>query len=143
MSLHLPAARAGGLSSLIDGAAAIMVQARSSAEVLEARDVAKDACDPRKKAARLSKAKGAHDTLIAAAHRAQADALGIEAQAKRRLADEYDAAQERDEVASGSVRTDIVPKQNDVCPATAADVGRRAKKSTKRVPSATRKRGTR
>jgi hypothetical protein len=32
------------------------------------------------------------------AHRAQADALEIEAGAKRRLADEYDAAQERGEV---------------------------------------------
>jgi len=40
---------------------------------------------------------------VAAAHRAQADALEIEAQAKRRLADEYDAAQERGEIAS---RTD-------------------------------------
>jgi hypothetical protein len=41
-----------------------------------------------------------HDTLIAATHRAQADALEIEAKAKRRLADEYDAAQERGEVAN-------------------------------------------
>jgi hypothetical protein len=46
----------------------------------------------------LSKAKGAHDTLIAAAHRAQADALEIETGAKRRLADEYDAALERGEI---------------------------------------------
>lgn len=44
------------------------------------------------------KAKQAHDDLIAAAYRAQADALEIEAQAKRRLADEYDAAQERGEI---------------------------------------------
>lgn len=44
------------------------------------------------------KAKGAHDELIAKAHRAQADALEIEAMAKRRLADEYDAAQDRGEV---------------------------------------------
>ena len=36
-------------------------------------------------------------------HRAQANALDIEAQAKRRLADKYDAAQERDDV--GTVRT--------------------------------------
>jgi len=35
----------------------------------------------------------------AAAHGAQADAAEIEAQAKRRLADEYDAAQQRGEVA--------------------------------------------
>lgn len=47
---------------------------------------------------RLAKAKGAHDELIAKAHRAQADALEIEAMAKRRLADEYDAAQLRGEI---------------------------------------------
>lgn len=38
------------------------------------------------------------ERLIAKAHRAQADALKIEAMAKRRLADEYDAAQLRGEV---------------------------------------------
>jgi hypothetical protein len=37
---------------------------------------------------------------FAAAHRTQADALEIEAGAKRRLADEYDAAQERGEIAN-------------------------------------------
>src|SRR5690242_3167214 len=110
MSLHLPAATAGTLPSLIDRAAAILVQARSSAEVLEARDVARDAYDAAKKAARFSKAKGAHDTLIAAAHRAQADALQIEAQAKRRLADEYDAAQERGEVRGANQRTASSPE---------------------------------
>mgnify|MGYP001121873365 CR=1 FL=1 len=109
----------GGLPSLIDRAAAILVQARSSAEVLEARDVARDAYDAAKKAARLSKAKGAHDTLIAAAHRAQADALEIEAQAKRRLADEYDAAQERGEVASGRPKT--IPGGNTS--ATVSEIG--------------------
>lgn len=40
-----------------------------------------------------------------------------------RLADEYDGAQERGEVASGSVRTDIVGDHDDVRPATAADLG--------------------
>jgi hypothetical protein len=59
------------------------------------------AYDAAKKAARLMKAKQAHDELISAAFRAQADALSIEAQAKRRLADEYDAAQERGELATG------------------------------------------
>lgn len=49
--------------------------------------------------ARLAKAKKAHDELICAAYRAQGDALNIEARAKRRLADEYDAAQARGEVA--------------------------------------------
>jgi len=48
-----------------------------------------------KLAARLARIKQAHDDLISAAHRVQADAIEIEALAKRRLADEYDAAQAR------------------------------------------------
>lgn len=88
----------GGLPSLVDRAAKALAGARSSAEILEARDMASVAYDAAKKAARFATAKGAHDALIAAAHRAQADALEIEAGAKRRLADEYDAAQERGEV---------------------------------------------
>lgn len=87
------------LPALIDRAAAALASARTSAEVLEARDLAALAYDAAKRAARIGKAKQAHDSLIAAAHRAQADALEIEAGAKRRLADEYDAAQERGEVA--------------------------------------------
>lgn len=75
-----------------------------------------------------------------AAHRAQADAAEIEAQAQaeRRLADESDAAQQRGEVASGSVRTDIVPPSNDVRPATAADLGltRKAIHETRRLRDA-------
>lgn len=89
-----------GLPALVDRAAKALAGARTSAEVLEARDMASVAYDAAKKAARFAKAKGAHDTLIAAAHRAQADALEIEAGAKRRLADEYDAAQERGEIAT-------------------------------------------
>jgi hypothetical protein len=91
--------------------------------VLEARDMASVAYDAARKAARFGKAKQAHDDLIAAAYRAQADALEIEAGAKRRLADEYDAAQERGEVGVSGTRTDLVTKQNEVKPATAADVG--------------------
>jgi hypothetical protein len=87
------------LPTLIDRAASALTSARSAAEVLEARDMAGLAYDAAKIAARFATAKGAHDSLVAAAHRAQADALEIEAQAKRRLADEYDAAQERGEVA--------------------------------------------
>lgn len=50
---------------------------------------------------------------------AQADALEIEAQAKRRIANEYDAAQERGEVASG--RPKSIPGGNTS--ATVADIG--------------------
>ncbi len=86
------------LTALIDRASKALAGAGSAAEVLDARDMASVAYDAAKKAARLGKAKQAHDDLIAAAYRAQADALEIEAQAKRRLADEYDAAQERGEI---------------------------------------------
>lgn len=107
------AVRDATLPGLIDRASKALLGARSSAEVLEARDLATIAYTAAKMAARFGKAKQAHDTVVAAAHRAQADALEIEAQAKRRLADEYDAAQERGEVKSnGGDRVSTVAKQN-------------------------------
>jgi len=112
------------LTALVDRASKALAGARSAAEVLEARDMASVAYDAAKKAARLGKAKRAHDDLISAVYRTQADALEIEAQAKRRLADEYDAAQERGEVAKrsdGTAIRDHVPGENKV--ATVADVG--------------------
>jgi len=93
--------QATALPVLIDRAVRALSNARSSAEILEARELASIAYDTAKIAARMATAKGAHDRVVAAAHRAQADALVIEAQAKRRLADEYDAAQARGEVATG------------------------------------------
>jgi hypothetical protein len=107
------------LHGLIDNAVAVLSNARSAAEVLEARDLAALAYDAAKRAARLGKAKQAHDDLVADAHRVQAHALNIEAQAKLRLADEYDAAQERGEV---KTRADNqhVPKQNKL---SSTDVG--------------------
>ena len=89
------------LRALVDRAASILANARSSAEILDAREMAGLAYDVAKRTARIQRAKDAHDVLIGAAHRAQANALEIEAQAKHRLADEYDAAQERGEVAAG------------------------------------------
>ena len=86
------------LPDLIDRAATMLAGAKTAAEVLEAREAAGLAYDTARRAARLNRAKAAHDDLVAAAHRAQADALEIEAAAKRRLADEYDAAQARGEV---------------------------------------------
>ena len=96
---HIPSP-APDLPGLIDRAATMLAGAKTAAEVLEAREVAGLAYDTAKRAARLQSAKSAHDDLIAAAHRAQADALEIEAAAKRRLADEYDAAQARGEVST-------------------------------------------
>jgi hypothetical protein len=110
------------LPQLVEKAAAALANARSAAEVLEAREIASLAYDVAKRTARLCKAKNAHDELIAAAHRVQADALTIEAGAKRRLADEYDMAQAQGDVGQQGARTDLVRDANDVA-ATAADLG--------------------
>lgn len=107
------------LPALVRRAADALAGAETHAEVLEARERAALAYDAAKRAGRLAKAKAAHDGLIAAAHRAQADALEIEAAAKRRLADEYDAAQERGEASKGG-RPKTVPDGNGF---TAADAG--------------------
>lgn len=106
------------LPGLVQRAASQLASAASAAEVLEARDMAGVAYTAAKSAARLAKAKGAHDELIAKAHRAQADALEIEAMAKRRLADEYDAAQGR-----GEVRTPGGDQNSKAEVCSAADIG--------------------
>lgn len=107
------------LPGLVQRAASQLASATTAAEVLEARDTARVAYDAAKSAARFVKAKKAHDDVLAAVYRAQADALEIEALAKRRLADEYDAAQDRGEVA---VRGDPRPSKAEGL-ATAADIG--------------------
>lgn len=68
----------------------------------------------------MAKAKQAHDEVITAVYRAQADALEIESMAKRRLADEYDAAQERGELATAGGDKSKLPNENF---ATVADIG--------------------
>ncbi|CUH39034.1 hypothetical protein JSE7799_01753 [Jannaschia seosinensis] len=117
---HIPNP-AKDLPSLIERAATMLSGAKTAAEVLEAREAAGLAYDVAKRAARMKSAKAAHDDLVAAAHRAQADALEIEAAAKRRLADEYDAAQARGDV-MGRARSCV---GEDNAPATAADLGLR------------------
>lgn len=109
------------LPQLVEKAAAALANARSAAEVLEAREIASLAYDVAKRTARLCKAKNAHDELIAAAHRAQADALTIEAGAKRRLADEYDAARDVGVVSAQGQRTDLLPDEKKV--PTVAELG--------------------
>lgn len=127
MNIPTTSSQSSNLPTLIDRASAVLASARSSAEILEARELAGFAYDMAKRSARLQKAKQAHDELISATHRAQADALEIEALAKRRLADEYDAAQERGEVASrgGSGANQYnanVPDENISLP-TVEDIG--------------------
>jgi hypothetical protein len=111
------------LPRLIEQAAAALASATTAAEILDARDRANVAYTAAKMAARLAKAKQAHDEIIAACQKAMADALLIEERAQRRLADEYDAAQARGEVAKhSSGNPQIVPNKNDL-PPTAADLG--------------------
>lgn len=110
------------LPGLIARAASMLAGAKTAAEVLEARETAGLAYDMAKRTARLHTAKAAHDDLVAAAHRAQADALEIEAAAKRRLADEYDAAQQSGEIQRhGGDRVSKVSAEN-LAP-TVADLG--------------------
>lgn len=96
----LAVATNGSLPVMVRAAASKLASAETSAEVLEAHDLASAAYAAAKMAGRFAKAKAAHDDLVGAVHRAQADAAEIEFLAKRRLADEYDAAQKRGEVAS-------------------------------------------
>jgi hypothetical protein len=110
------------LPMMLHEAAQRLENATTAAEVLEARDMAGVAYDVAKHAGRIAMAKRAHDDVIATAHRAQADALEIEAAAKRRLANEYDAAQGRGEVA-GDGRPKTVVDDNGI--PTAADLGLR------------------
>lgn len=98
------------LPGMVHAAAQKLAAAADAAEVLDARDAARLTYTTAQMAGRIAKAKGAHDTLVAAAHRAQADALDIEAAAKRRLADEYDAAQPIETKKGGRPKT--VPDQN-------------------------------
>lgn len=108
------------LPAMVKTAAQRLASAQDSAEILEARDMAKVAYDAAKSAGRIARAKKAHDEIICVVYRAQADALEIESAAKRRLADEYDAAQERGEVASG--RPKSIPGDNTFTP-TVSQIG--------------------
>lgn len=111
------------LPDLVQRAADALLSAKSSAEVLDARNQARLAYDAAKSVGRIARAKQAHDTLIAEVYRAQADALLIESQAKARLADEYDAAQDRGEVVGRAGGGDSTVEARNA--ATAADLGLR------------------
>lgn len=104
------------LPTLINRAVHALENARSSAEVLEARDMARVAYDAAKSAGRIAKAKQAHDSILADVHRAQANATFIRARAEMRLAEEYDAAKDRGEVARAghNQHGEVVPTVNDL-----------------------------
>lgn len=109
-----------GLPALVMRAAKQLESSVEAAELLDAIDYSQFAYDAGKAAARLAKKQGAYSEVISAAYRAQADALEIESQAKRRLADEYDAAQARGEIRT---RADNSRKEKDDGKLTPADIG--------------------
>jgi hypothetical protein len=116
-------AQVHSLTAMITNAAAALARAATPAEMFDVIQRTTVAYEAARITARLVKVRDAHAEIIAACHKAQADALEIEAQAQCRLADEYDAAQERGEVARHSAgNPHIVPNKNDL-PRTAAEVG--------------------
>lgn len=90
---------AASLQAMVQRASQALALAVTPAEILDAKRAADFVYDAAKAAGRLARAKGAYDDILASVYRAQADALDIEAQAKRRLADEYDEAQDKGVVA--------------------------------------------
>lgn len=113
------------LPVLIDQATHSLANARTYAEVLEVKGEAQVIYDAAKSAARMARAKQAHDSMLVGVHEAQGKALAIFARAEIRLAEEYEAAQDRGEVAKQGEQDrarDNIPAGN-VIPATAAEIG--------------------
>lgn len=109
------------LSAVIYRARAELDAAVSSAKILETRVTADVVYDTSKRMARAARAQGAHADVVAKAHRLQADALELKSLADIRLADEYDAAQARGEVAGPNDGS--AGRFNQERPATVADIG--------------------
>jgi hypothetical protein len=102
-----------GLPRLIERAANALASATTAAEVLDAKEFADVSYTAAKLAERLARAKGAHDTVVGACRKAMADSIVIEKQAECRLADEYDAAQQRGDVQPGG-RPKTIPNENSI-----------------------------
>jgi hypothetical protein len=110
------------LPVMLSRAMTTLEQAKDAGEILEAKAMASAAYDAGKIAERFAKMKQAHGDVIAAIRKTQADALVIEARAQCRLADEYDAAQERGEVKGhGNKKKSDIPNENIT--STVIDIG--------------------
>lgn len=95
MSALVPARDQTDIALVVERARTLLTEG----DVMAARMLASGAYDQAKAAASFAKRFQAGTELIGKAHRLQGDALWIETQAKVRLADEYDAARKRGEVA--------------------------------------------
>lgn len=109
----------------VSGLDVVVERARSlldDGDVMAARMLAAGAYEQAKAAASYAQRFGAAERLVGKARRLQADALMIEAQAKVRLADEWDAAQAAGEASRGG-RPKTVPDENGFSPATSQEAG--------------------
>lgn len=109
----------------IEQATTKLAQATTLRDVLDVLNQMQITYIAAKSAAQLIKARNEHDDALISCRRAQTDALLIELRAAIRIADEYDNAQKRGEVASrggtGSNQYANIPKEN-IC-STIAELG--------------------
>ncbi|MHB2265016.1 SAM-dependent methyltransferase [Aliihoeflea sp. PC F10.4] len=106
--------------------AAVVMRARAlldDGDVIAARLLAVGAYDQAKAAAGFADRFGAAERLVEKARRLQGDALLIESRAKMRIADEYDAAQERGDVRKPGQRGKAVADDDSISPAKSEDIG--------------------
>lgn len=114
---------ASGLAETVERARALL----DDGDVAAARMLAAGVYDQAKAGAAFAARFGAAERLVVKARQLQGDALLIEARAKVRLADEYDAAQKSGEVAKrGGDRTSKIP-DGKLAPATVEELGLSAK----------------
>lgn len=110
---------ASGLAQTVERARALL----DDGDVIAARMLAAGAYDQAKAAAGYAERFKAGERLIGKARQLQADALLIEARAKVRLADDYDAAQEAGEVRKPGQRGKAVADDDRISPATVSEIG--------------------
>ena len=122
------------LPSLVSRAADQLAEAKTSAEVLEAKTTAGVAYDAAKSAGRIARMKEAHDDLIQKIYRSQAQCVIIEGEAQARLADEYDLAQEKGEVATaGQPKKSIVQSSDNTLKADDLGISRQRMQEMRKV----------
>jgi hypothetical protein len=112
----LPIMRAEtSLTVILGDTAKALREAKTSAQILDARRKAKNVYRQAKAAqAQLVKERGAHDEIVRTARKMQGDALILEEQANAILAAHYEEAQERGEVAKPGQRGKAIPDENSI-----------------------------
>lgn len=119
-------AEAEKLTPMIRRAADALAKATTASEISDVVDQAALVYDAAKVSSSFLKKQAAQVEVIAACHQAMGDAMNIKARAQFRLADEYEAAQARGELATqshgGANIPHGVPNENTV-PLTSSDVG--------------------